>query len=256
MLTTLAISIERCLAILYPFKLKVWLTNKRILFVILFIWISSTIFSIPLIKASTFFSAYHREFNRNVSVCYLSINSSFFISYLFTSLGLFYLLPCFVLFVLYLKLVIAISKRNQINNSECEEIELTSNQHRNQSNYTASSTNISNSKMPKINTNQIIVLLIIMMLLVIICLLPIRVFTIWFALADKKQRKALGIYNYSIILTFCRVMFYLNSVLNPVFYHFMSSKFQMAFRNLFFGHTNKSKSTSRVVLCSNLNQHK
>ncbi len=264
-LTTVAISVERCLAILYPLKLKAWLTNKRIILVVLIIWISSTIFSIPLIKASTYFKAYHREFDKNVSVCYLSINNTFFIYYLFISLGLFYLLPCIVLFVLYLKIVCVLSKRNKSQNliSESEEIELNHSKNRNDINYSGSNANlhkintnnISNTQMPKINANQIVILLIIMMLLVFICLLPIRVFTVWFALADKQQRKKLGMINYSIILTFCRVMFYLNSVLNPIFYHFMSTKFQNAFKNFFFKTTNnnggisaRSRSTSKVVL--------
>lgn len=188
-------------------------------------------------------------------VCYQVFNNSFLLNYLFVSLALFYFLPCLLLCILYLKIMLVIRNRrkekltelnhNNNNNHEAK-ISLTST-------YSAFNPNklsvtgadptlnrkhstISGTKriqVPKINEKQIIILLIIMMLLVLICLLPIRVFTVWFALSTKEQRQRLGIINYSIILTFCRVLFYLNSVLNPIFYHFMSTKFQNAFKKFF-----------------------
>ncbi len=82
------------------------------------------------------------------------------------------------------------------------------------------------------NQKQIIILLIIMMFLILLLLLPYRVFSIWTALATSKQLTNLGINNYYSILNFCRVTFYINSAINPIFYHILSSKFQNAFRNV------------------------
>lgn len=232
-------------------------TRKRIFIVVIFIWISSTIFSLPMLTASKFFKAYHREFRKEVHVCYQVFNNSWLLNYLFISLGLFYLFPCLLLCVLYLKIVFVIKNRNKKKlteqkkesnsklrklssfkeNSEVIVLTTTLNQRQvlTTSNKALKANNIN---LPKINEKQIIILLIVMMMLIFICLLPIRVFTVWFALSTKEQRQKLGIINYSILLTFCRVMFYLNSVLNPFFYHFMSSKFQHAFKDFFKSHNN------------------
>ncbi len=82
------------------------------------------------------------------------------------------------------------------------------------------------------NQKQIIILLIIMMFLILLLLLPYRVFSIWAALATKQQLNNLGINNFYSILNFCRVTFYINSAINPIFYHILSSKFQNAFKNV------------------------
>lgn len=88
-------------------------------------------------------------------------------------------------------------------------------------------------QLPQINQKQIIILLIVMMLLIFICLLPYRVFSLWMATATKTQLNKLGVINYYNIITFCRVAFYTNSALNPIFYHIISTKFQTAFKKFF-----------------------
>ena len=88
-------------------------------------------------------------------------------------------------------------------------------------------------QLPQINQKQIIILLIIMMLLIFICLLPYKVFSAWLVLADKEKLKKLGMVNYHILLTLCRVAFHTNSALNPIFYHILSTKFQNAFKKFF-----------------------
>ena len=207
-------------------------TQRRILFVVLFIWLWSTLFSLPLLTASRYFEAYHRLYNKKVPVCYQVFNSSWLLNYLFISLGLFYLLPCILLCILYFKIMFVIRNRRKeklTESNQNQETRLSLSESCSQHNkYSVVSPTV-----PKINEKQIIILLIVMMLLVLICLLPIRVFTVWFALLTKEQRQRLGIINYSILLTFCRVLFYLNSVLNPIFYHFMSTKFQNAFKKFF-----------------------
>lgn len=169
-------------------------------------------------------------------------NDNLLLNYLFISLGLFYLLPCLLLCVLYLKIVCVIKNRTKEHRDSNVKQTLKKSSSKESITKGRHST-CTNIQLPKINEKQIILLLVVMMLLILICLLPIRVFTVWFALSTKEQRKRLGIVNYSIIITFCRVMFYLNSVLNPIFYHFMSTKFMFAFRD-FFKSTAKRDSAS------------
>lgn len=93
--------------------------------------------------------------------------------------------------------------------------------------------NKSPHNLPQINQKQIIILLIIMMLSIFICLLPYRVFSLWMARASKQQLERLGAVNYYNLIAFSRVTFYINSALNPIFYHIISTKFQTAFKRFF-----------------------
>jgi hypothetical protein len=87
--------------------------------------------------------------------------------------------------------------------------------------------------LPQINQKPIVILLIIMMLLIMIALLPYRIFSLWVALASKEKVRSLGLVKFFSLLTYCRVAYYSNSALNPIFYHIISTKFQNAFKKFF-----------------------
>lgn len=76
-------------------------------------------------------------------------------------------------------------------------------------------------------------LLVVMMMSIFICLLPYRVFSLWMARASRQKLERLGVVNYYNIITSCRVAFYINSALNPIFYHIISTKFRAAFKRYF-----------------------
>jgi hypothetical protein len=61
-----------------------------------------------------------------------------------------------------------------------------------------------------------------------ICL-PFKIFTLWFILTSDEDIQMMGPETYYHVLNFCRVMFYLNSAINPILYNVMSSKFRTAF---------------------------
>lgn len=62
-----------------------------------------------------------------------------------------------------------------------------------------------------------------------ICLLPFKIFTLWFIVTSDEDIQMMGPETYYHVLNFCRVMFYLNSAINPILYNVMSSKFRTAF---------------------------
>lgn len=62
-----------------------------------------------------------------------------------------------------------------------------------------------------------------------ICLLPFRIFTLWVILTPDEKMKTMSVETYYHALNFCRIMFYLNSAINPILYNVMSSKFRTAF---------------------------
>ena len=110
----------------------------------------------------------------------------------------------------------------------------------------------SRKQFPQINQNHVIVLLIVMMLLILLSLLPYRVFSIWVAMATKEDLNNLGIIIYFNLIIFCRVTFYINSALNPIFYHIISTKFQDSFKK-FFKFSNPNGSASIISRSSKIN---
>jgi hypothetical protein len=52
---------------------------------------------------------------------------------------------------------------------------------------------------------------------------------LWFILTSDEDIQMMGPETYYHVLNFCRVMFYLNSAINPILYNVMSSKFRTAF---------------------------
>lgn len=301
-LTIVSISIERSLAIALPLKAKRFFTNERLWMVVVFIWVISTLSSIPIMIATTFRQAYHRHLGTNVNICVVGTGDKWQLIYLYISLFLFYLLPCFSLFVLYGNIVFIIKNRNKkksksnsyplpqpsdsliIKKEDCSSNQDLSElvKYKNDAkkmypfrknfvkkkeddrlsvrNSTSSKKSSITSlrlgkkpsiQLPQINQKQIILLLIVMMLLIFVCLLPYRVFSLWMASASKSQLMKLGVVNYYNIITFCRVAFYTNSALNPIFYHIISTKFQTAFKKFFklsYGtHVVVSRSTMRRV---------
>jgi hypothetical protein len=76
---------------------------------------------------------------------------------------------------------------------------------------------------------QVVLMLGTVVVSFFLCLIPFRVFTLWFIFFSAKQMHVLGVEGYYSILYFCRTMLYLNSAVNPILYNLMSSKFRDGF---------------------------
>ena len=229
------------------------------------IWLISSMSSIPIIISTRYVSTFHKKQGRLVNICFISNREKWQLGYLFVTFVFFYLAPCFVLFVLYGKIVCVIKNRNMLHGangsrhtrtsfiSEKKSLDVKSVRNftktqihkemnssdmlacvdQNEKDLVEMKLRKRPAKLPKIKQNQIIALLIVMMFLIMLSLLPYRVFSIWAVLATKEDLKNLGMINYFNLLQFCRVAFYINSALNPIFYHIISTKFRDSFRNFF-----------------------
>ena len=278
-LTIVAISLERTLAVSYPLKAKLAFTNKRLWILVVIIWVLSSVSSIPIMIATKYTQGYHRKLNKYVNICVTVTKEKWQLAYLFSTLFLFYLLPCLLLLIFYSKVVLVIKNRNtkikkgiltdlilidksktnqikkvhtvKLTNKEVESVKnpklskLNNNEEHSskncsilQSNYNSNRSKCFSRQAPVINQKNIMILLIVMMFLIIICLLPYRCFSLWVVMASQKQVRNLGVAKFYNIITFCRVTFYINSALNPIFYHIISKKFQSSFKNFLKGSQN------------------
>ena len=110
-LTIVAISVERSMAISTPLLAKQIFTSKRLCIVVILIWIISTLSSIPIMTSTFYTEAYHKTMEKYVSICFTSTQKRWDLAYLFLSLILFYLLPCILLFIQYSRIVFTIKNR-------------------------------------------------------------------------------------------------------------------------------------------------
>ena len=78
------------------------------------------------------------------------------------------------------------------------------------------------------NKRQVIHTLIALIFIFFICMLPIRVFTLWLLYSTDEDKMSLGLEGYLILLSFSRIMLYANSAVNPIIYNVIFVKFRIA----------------------------
>lgn len=137
-----------------------------------------------------------------VQVCLTQANTFWPALFFLMTISLFFLMPLIVLMILY-----AVIARHLMADPG-----------------TSSSSDGCNQRARK----QVVLMLGTVVLSFFICLLPFRVLTLWIIILPD-DLISLGIEKYYILLYFCRIMFYLNSAVNPILYNLMSSKFRHGF---------------------------
>ncbi|MCL4152878.1 UNVERIFIED_CONTAM: hypothetical protein GTU68_038052 [Idotea baltica] len=88
---------------------------------------------------------------------------------------------------------------------------------------------------------QVVVMLAMVVLSFFLCLLPLRVLFLWILLVPQKEVQEMGVEGYYNLVYFCRVMYYLNSCVNPILYAFMSTRFRSEFHKVLLCFKRRSK---------------
>lgn len=79
---------------------------------------------------------------------------------------------------------------------------------------------------------QVVIMLGTVVVAFFVCLLPFRALTLWIIVVPAESIMKIGLENYYNLLYFSRIMFYINSAINPILYNIMSSKFRGGFFKL------------------------
>ena len=208
-LTILAISFERYYAICHPLKAHLTCTFVRMLKVVSSIWLIASLSSSPFFNI-----AIHKDSRlvdgTPIKVCRIYIRQTWHKVYLMWSTGFFILIPLIVLVVLYIVIARKLIRDTQLVNSK---------------NDCISHANLKARK-------QVVYMLFAVVLVFFLCMLPIKVVGMWMIFITKVDLVKLGLEGYLNLIYFCRVMMYMNSVLNPVMYSMLSTKFRDAFRRV------------------------
>lgn len=155
-----------------------------------------------------------------IPTCNTVANSFWSISFVLFTIVVFFVIPLFILVVLY-----TVIARHLMTNSTISR---------------GSSNNLLKYR------KQVMLMLGTVVFCFFLCLLPFRALTLWILVVPIKVIVDFGIERYFTLLYFCRVMFYLNSAINPILYNLMSTKFREGFLRLcgLGPHRKKKKKTS------------
>jgi hypothetical protein len=195
---------------------------------------------------------YHRIFEKNVAICLTEVKGNIYMeTYLICSLVFFFIVPSVVLFILYGRIAFELKKRTDLFVSNESRMHRKNKQmNLLKSTRTKSSTNKQNSlaesanfvsidiptsaiketnksrfkesksedhkSAPNMNNKQTIILLFSMTITFVITMLPFRAFSTWSIFATTEQIMKMGSVKFYSILFYCRMIFYLNSAVNPM----------------------------------------
>ena len=205
-LTILVISVERYYAICHPLRAKYTCTIGIAIKALVIVWVVAIVVSIPFLFIAAlnnvlFFDGSH------VDVCNSAINSLWKNTYVMFLIALFFIFPVVTLVVLYSVIV----RRLVVDATELY------------------ARHDSRALRQHKSRRQVVYMIVAVILLFFICLLPIRAVTLWYIHTTKEQKHNLGLEGYLNLMSFSRLMFYLNSAINPLLYNLLSTKFRHAF---------------------------
>lgn len=79
---------------------------------------------------------------------------------------------------------------------------------------------------------QVVLMLFMVVILFFLCVLPQRILGLWLIYASKEQLLNLTLEGYLNLVTFSRILLYMNSAINPIIYSCVSTKFRDAFKEI------------------------
>ncbi|XP_036323558.1 growth hormone secretagogue receptor type 1-like isoform X1 [Rhagoletis pomonella] len=208
-LTILAISFERYYAICEPLKAGYVCTKARAILICILAWCIAAGFTSPIIWVADYKYVEYID-GSSVAVCLTQAVTNWTMGYFLMTISTFFILPLLILVVLY-----AIIAKNLIS-----------------SNGPMLRIRPSKPELSLKARKQVVLMLGAVVLSFFLCLLPFRMLTMWIILSSEQTFFDIGVERYYSLLYFCRIMFYLNSAINPILYNLMSTKFRKGFLRL------------------------
>ncbi|KAG7189634.1 hypothetical protein KM043_017314 [Ampulex compressa] len=217
-LTILAISFERYYAICEPLKAGYVCTKARATFLCLLAWVMAALCTSPMIWVSQYremkvngtdlvANLEDQEAHEQIAVCLTQANTTATTAFFLLLVIFFFLVPLLLLLVLYSLIV-----RHLIRDTS-----------------TTSSTSDAYYARAR---RQVVLMLLTVVVSFFVCLSPYRILIFYIVLAPAEHIASIDHDTFFGLLNFSRIMFYLNSAVNPILYNLMSSRFRKGFLRL------------------------
>nr|XP_006817501.1 PREDICTED: thyrotropin-releasing hormone receptor-like [Saccoglossus kowalevskii] len=237
-LTLVAIAVERYVAFCHPLKAQYICTTSRTIKICVFIWIVAGASCIPY----TLFAKHEPDLTPEgdrVYRCGTYIDTREARAFIVVLTVLFFAVPFFLLGGLYTAIANALRISTQAHstkgahyprqacNSDRNQYEL-ANIRKDDKKKNKDGTKNSLPQGPLRARRRAVVMLFAVVVMFFICLLPQRAVTLIF-IFDRDFSMKHTPYTILSLATFCRIMLYMNSSINPLLYSILSSKFRTAF---------------------------
>ena len=208
-LTIMAISFERYFATCRPLTVLYRATTQRTIKILAAVWVTALTATLPFLIFPYVDDAIFHD-GREVKVCRTPIDSVWKEVYILTTIVVFFLIPLVVLTVLFWFISRSLSVRDPSQQAQM--------------------LRQSQAAQSARTKRQVIHTLLVIIVIFFLCLLPMRVFTLWVIYSSELQKMSLGLERYLNLISFSRIMLYANSAVNPIVYNIISTKFRKAFR--------------------------
>eukprot|EP00090_Calanus_glacialis_P020817 TRINITY_DN32134_c0_g1_i1.p1 TRINITY_DN32134_c0_g1~~TRINITY_DN32134_c0_g1_i1.p1 ORF type:complete len:520 (-),score=78.63 TRINITY_DN32134_c0_g1_i1:357-1916(-) len=215
-LTILAITVERYYAVCLPLRAGLIWTKSKAGLVCLLSWLLSILLTSPILAIAKYKDDPHNP------TCTTDVEPPWTKAFFLSIISLFFWLPLFVLVLLYAiiarSLTAGVTVTKHTGSTACDRTG------QGQGSEPAAVTR---------GRRQIVVMLGTVVVFFFACLLPFKVLTMWVVISPYEIFDHINLEVYFNILYFCRLMFYINSAVNPILYNTMSSRFRERFRRVF-----------------------
>lgn len=209
-LTMVAVTLERFNALCRPFKLRVSYTIASAIKTIVGIWVIGCSLTVPFLIMSEHEDA--RFFDGTpIKVCRTKVQENWRYCYIILIVVLFFAIPFFILVAIYSLII------RQLTSDTLKS--LTRND---------STVNVNRLRSRK----QVVHMLVVIIALFFVSLFPIRVVTLWLIFTPTEDITKIGLEGYLNLISWARILMYINSAGNPIIYSLNSTKFKMAFNSV------------------------
>ncbi|XP_004629509.1 neuromedin-U receptor 2 [Octodon degus] len=209
-LSVTTVSVERYVAVLYPFRAKLESTRQRALCILAMVWVFSIVFSLP--NASVHGIKLHYFPNGSLvpgsATCEVIKPLWIYNFIVQVTSFLFFLLPMSLISVLYYLMGLRLKKDEPL---QADEV----------------TANIQRPSRKSVNR-----MLFVLVLVFAICWTPFHIDRLFFSFVEEWTEALAAVFN--LIHVVSGVFFYLSSAVNPIIYNLLSRRFQAAFRNLLY----------------------